>query len=114
MLTGYLSFRTEVLGLREELEGLDVETVLDERLAELLLGDGGWNVAQVQGGRWRVDVLVVLAAGLLEPVQRVLRVVTGQAGVGLSLLGQLHRLVFARHHADRFAPETQFVKVRHR
>lgn len=68
----------------------------------------------MQGGRWRIDVLVVLAARLLESVQRILRIVARQTGVGLALLGQLHRLVLAGHHAHRFAPEVQLVQVGHR
>lgn len=98
---------------REELEGLHVESVLDESFAELLLGYGGWNVAEVQCRRWRIDVLVVLAARLLEPVQRILGVIARQSRVRLALLGQLHRLVFARHHADRFGPQSQLVQVSH-
>ena len=43
----------------------------------------------MQGGRGRVDVLVVLTAGLLEPVQPRVGVVFGQPGVWLTVLGQL-------------------------
>lgn len=98
---------------REELEGLHIEVILDKRLAQLFLGDSGWNVAQVQGGRWRVDVLVVLAAGLLEPVQRILGIVPCQSRVRLTFLRQLHCLVFAGHHSDWFAPQSQLVQVGH-
>ena len=43
----------------------------------------------MQGGRGWVDVLVVLTAGLLEPVQPGVGVVLGQPGVRLTVLRQL-------------------------
>ena len=43
----------------------------------------------MQGGGGRVDVLVVLAAGLLEPVQPGVGVVLRQARVRLPVLWQL-------------------------
>ena len=54
----------------------------------------------MQGGGGRVDVLVVLAAGLLEPVQPTVAIVLGQAGIRLPVLRQLHRGVLAVHHSD--------------
>ena len=88
----------------------------------------------MQGGGGRVDVLVVLAAGLLEPVQPRVGVVFGQTSVGLAVLRQLkkvtgyscggaggfpglggeshlHVAVFAQHNPDHFAPEFCLVKV---
>jgi len=55
--------------LREELKCLDGEVDGVESLLEVFLLDGGGDVGEVEGGRGRVDVLVVLAAGLLEPVR---------------------------------------------
>lgn len=64
------------------------------------------------GRRW-IDVLVVFAAGLLEPMERVLCVVPGQAGVRLALLRQLHRLMLAGHYADRLVPDAELVQMGH-
>ena len=65
-----------------------------------------------RGGR-RVDVGVVLGAGLLEPVQRRCAVVLGEAGVRLALLGQLHVGVLRGHHADLLVPQLHLVQVVH-
>lgn len=67
----------------------------------------------MQCGRRRIDVLVVFAARLLEPVQGVLCVVPGQAGVRLALLRQLHRLMLAGHYTDRLVPDAELVQMGH-
>ena len=83
-------------------------------MPQVRLLDSGGDVGQVKGRGRRVDVGVVLGAGLLEPVQVGRRVVLRQAGVGLTLLGQLDVGVLARHHPDRFVPQLGFVQVGHR
>ena len=57
----------------------------------------------MQGGGGRVDVLIVFAAGFLEPVQAAVAVVLGEAGVGLPVLGQLDGGVLAVHHPDHLS-----------
>jgi len=69
--------------LREELECLDTEVDGIESLLEVVLLDTAGDVGEVERGGGRVDVLVVLAAGLLEPVKAGIAVVFRQAGVGL-------------------------------
>lgn len=71
------------------------------------------NVGEVEGGRGRVDILVVLGAGLLEAVQRRVGVVLSETGVRLPLLGQLHRLVLRGHHPNLLAEHVQLVHVGH-
>ena len=70
----------------------------------------------MQGGGGRVDVLVVLAAGLLEPVQPTVAIVLGQAGIRLPVLRQLHCGVLAVHHSDHlnirsYSSEKRIVEV---
>ena len=87
--------------LREKLEGLDLESDVGKCVAEVVLLHGRGDVGQVEGGGGRVDVLVVLGARLLEPVQRAGAKVFGQPSVGLTLLGQLNleeeRIQILRH-----------------
>ena len=75
--------------LGEKLEGLDPEADVGKCVAEVVFLYGRGDVGQVEGGGGRVNVLVVLGAGLLEPVQRAGAKVLGQPSVGLTLLGQL-------------------------
>ena len=68
---------------------LDGHVDIKKSFLEILLLHPAGNVAEMQGGRGRVDVLVVLTAGLLEPVQPRVGVVFGQTCVRLTILGQL-------------------------
>ena len=68
---------------------LDGDADVVEGLSEVLLLHAAGDVAEVQRGAGRVDVLVVLAAGLLEPVKARVGVVFGQTSVGLTVLWQL-------------------------
>ena len=71
---------------------LDGHVDVKKSFLEILLLHPAGNVAQVEGGRGRVDVLVVLTAGLLEPVQPRVGVVFGQPSVRLTILGQLKQV----------------------
>ena len=99
--------------LRKELEGLDGQALLLKGGPQVGLLDGRRNVGQVEGGRRRVDVGVVFRAGLLEPVQVGRRVILGQAGIGLALLGQLDAGVLAGSHPDLLAPQLRLVQMRY-
>ena len=68
---------------------LDGHVDVEKSFLEILLLHPAGNVAEVEGGGGRVDVLVVLAAGLLEPVKARVGVVFGQTSVGLTVLWQL-------------------------
>ena len=68
---------------------LDGHVDIKKSFLEILLLHPAGNVAEMQGGRGWVDVLVVLTAGLLEPVQPGVGVVLGQPGVRLAVLRQL-------------------------
>ena len=96
----------------EKLEAFDLADVL-EGFDDLFLGGGWRNVAQVQRRRGREDVGVVLAAGLLEAVQRRVAKVLRQPGVRLALLRHLHLRVFRRRHSNLFAPQLEFVQMQH-
>ena len=99
--------------LGEELKGHHVKLDAVERIPQVIFLHRGGNVRQMQGWGGRVDVGVVLAAGLLEPMQGTGREVLGQACVGLSLLGELDILVLARHDADLLVPQFHLVQVVH-
>ena len=99
--------------LREELEALHVEPRVDEGLLEVSLLHRGRDVREVEGRGRRVDVGVVLRARLLEAVQVGGRVVLGESGIRLAVLGQLNRGVLARHDPDLLAPELDLVEVSH-
>lgn len=68
---------------------LDGDADVVEGLSEVLLLHAAGDVAEVQRGAGRVDVLVVLAPRLLEPVQPGVGVVLRQARVRLPVLWQL-------------------------
>ena len=68
---------------------LDGHVDIEKSFLEILLLHPTGNVAEMQGRRGRVDVLVVLTAGLLEPVQPGVGVVFGQSSVRLTILRQL-------------------------
>ena len=96
----------------KELEALDAADVL-EGFDDLVFGGGGRDVGEVQRRRRRENVGVILAAGLLEAVQRRVAKVFGEAGVRLTLLRHLHLGVLGRGHADLLAPQLEFVQVQH-
>ena len=68
---------------------LDGNVDVLECLLEVLLLDPTGDVTQVKRGGWRVDVLVVLASRLLEPVKTRVGVVFCQACIRLAVLWQL-------------------------
>ena len=68
---------------------LDGDADVVEGLSEVLLLHAAGDVAEVQRGAGRVDVLVVLAPRLLEPVQPGVGVVLRQTRVRLPVLWQL-------------------------
>ena len=68
---------------------LDGHVDIKKSFLEILLLHPAGNVAEMQGRGGRVDVLVVLTAGLLEPVQPGVGVVLRQARVRLPVLWQL-------------------------
>lgn len=75
--------------LREKFKCLDGDADVVEGLSEVLLLHAAGDVAEVQRGAGRVDVLVVLAPRLLEPVQPGVGVVLRQTRVRLPVLWQL-------------------------
>lgn len=48
------------LHLREKFESFDSESVLGEGLLYVLLVNGGGDVTEMEGGRWWVNILIVL------------------------------------------------------
>ena len=72
---------------------LDGNTDILERFPQVLLLHTTGDVAEVEGGGGRVDVLVVLAARLLEPVETTVGVVLGETSIRLSILWQLKQYV---------------------
>ena len=81
---------------------LDGNVDVLECLLEVLLLHPAGDVAQVEGGGGRVDVLVVLAPRLLEPVQTGVGVVFRQASVWLTVFWQLkHNQQFNIQHNSK-------------
>lgn len=87
VLDGYQLHQGHLAVLGEKLECLDLEANVGKCVAEVVLFHRRGDVGQVEGGGGRVDVLVVLGAGLLKPVQRAGAKVLGQACVRLPFLG---------------------------
>ena len=86
------NFSSEYCGMARCAAGgahLDGDADVVEGLSEVLLLHAAGDVAEVQRGAGRVDVLVVLAPRLLEPVQPGVGVVLRQARVRLPVLWQL-------------------------
>ena len=72
---------------------LDGNVDVLESLPQVLLLHPAGDVAQVEGGAGRVDVLVILTAGLLEPMKARVGVVFCQPSVRLTVLWQLKRFI---------------------
>ena len=72
---------------------LDGNVDVLESLPQVILLHPARDVTQVEGGAGRVDVLVVFAAGLLEPVKARVGVVFCQPSIRLTVLWQLKCII---------------------
>lgn len=97
--------------LREELECLDCVSSFCEHLFQFLLSNTNWNVGEMKGGTWWVDVQVVFGSWLLEAVQSGVSVVPSKTGIRLSLLWHLNIRVLRRSHTDHSVVPFDLVKV---
>ena len=96
---------------REKLESFNFKAALLKSASKVLLGDVRRNVGEMKSGARRVDIHVVFGAGLLEPMQRRLRVVFGQPGIRLALLRHLHIVMLRRRHPNLLIVPSHLVQM---
>lgn len=112
--------------VREELEGLDGEVVLLEHFDESVLVYIRRDVREMKRRWWRVDVHIVLAAWLLEPVKGRMRIIPSKSSIRLTFkisenillfkcphtfLRQLYVVVLGRSDPDDLVVPLGFVQV---
>ena len=102
LVTRYVLTKWQAVPVLLLLAHLDGNVDVLECLLEVLLLHPAGDVAQVEGSGGRVDVLVVLAPRLLEPVQTGVGVVFRQASVWLTVFWQLkHNQQFNIQHNSK-------------
>ena len=82
-----------VSGASESGTNLDGNVDVLESLPQVILLHSAGDVAQVEGGAGRVDVLIILTARLLEPVKAWVCVVFCQPSIRLTVLWQLKCII---------------------